>query len=136
MKKKVNHQYILLGITVLGFVFLGTFAFAQSQEQAQQKMQSSWEEQVENTFGLDQGLGRLLMSQEEWQEHHRAMQQMTVAEREQYRQETHSKLTERAKERGITFPDKPRQPCIKPFGGRGDRGSMGSAGGGMGGRGR
>lgn len=134
MKEKKNYQYILLGVIVLGFVFLSTFAFAQSQEQAQQKMQSSWEEQVENSFGLDRGLGRLLMSQEEWQEHHRAMQQMTVEEREQYRQEIHSKLTERAKERGITFPDKPRQPCIKPYGGRGGHDSMGPAGGGMGGR--
>jgi hypothetical protein len=128
MRRGKARRFILTGIIALGFIFAGSIAFSESQEQSekQQTIENRWEQEAEQTFGLGHGLGRLLMTNEEWQEHHRKMQQMTMEERNQYRQEIHSKMSERAQELGIVFPDKPRQPCDKPLGGRGGRGGMGS----------
>lgn len=66
-----------------------------------------WEKQAEETFYLGRGMGRQLMTQEEWQEHRQKMQTMGPEERATYREEWHKKMIERAKERGITMPEMP-----------------------------
>ena len=53
--------------------------------------------------------GSQLMTEQERQEHRAKMQSMkTEAERDRYRMEHHKKMQERAKERGVTLPDKPQ----------------------------
>jgi hypothetical protein len=47
------------------------------------------------------------MTEEEWKEHQTKMRTLKGAELEAYRQETHAKMMERAKERGITVPPGP-----------------------------
>jgi hypothetical protein len=57
----------------------------------------------------EQIYGSQLMTQQEREEHRAKMQSMkTEAERDRYRMEHHKKMQERAKERGVTLPDKPQ----------------------------
>lgn len=52
--------------------------------------------------------GRQLMTQEELQEHHRMMQSLDTPEaRQEYREQHHQRMLERARERGVTLPDEP-----------------------------
>lgn len=54
--------------------------------------------------------GRQLMTEQELAEHRARMRSFTTEqEREQYRQEHHKRMMERAHERGVTLPDEPRQ---------------------------
>lgn len=69
--------------------------------------EAKWEEQAEKSFGVGRGVGKKLMTKEEWREHQRKMQSMTPEEKEAYREEVHQSLKERAKEKGITIPDEP-----------------------------
>lgn len=69
--------------------------------------EEQWEQQAEETFQLGRGMGRQLMTQEEWLEHRQKMQSLSPEERERYRQEWHKKMVERAQERGITMPETP-----------------------------
>ncbi|HEX7785660.1 MAG TPA: hypothetical protein VF653_05520 [Methylomirabilota bacterium] len=66
-----------------------------------------WGQDAEKEFGLGRGLGPKLMTEEEWKEHHEKMRTLTGEERERYRRETHEKMRERAKERGIAMPAEP-----------------------------
>jgi 1,2-phenylacetyl-CoA epoxidase catalytic subunit len=70
--------------------------------------QNNWANEAEQTFRLGRGVGRQLMTQEEWREHQQKMKSMSQSEREKYREEWHQKMTERAREKGITLPDTPR----------------------------
>jgi hypothetical protein len=83
---------------------------APAQKQTQQQRAQAWDRQAEQSFMLGPGMGRQLMTQEEWAEHQQKMRTMTAQEREQYRQEIHARMQERAKEKGITLPDTPRGP--------------------------
>jgi hypothetical protein len=57
----------------------------------------------------EQVYGSQLMTEQERQEHRAKMQSMkTAEERERYRMEHHKKMQERAKEQGVTLPDKPQ----------------------------
>lgn len=83
-----------------------------------------------SVFAAEQVYGSQLMTQQERMEHRTKMQSMkTKKEREQYRMEHHMKMQERAKEKGVTLPDKP--PMRNPGMG-GGRGMGGGQGGGMG----
>lgn len=95
---------------------------------SQQMNQQRWMEQAEETFGLGRGLGRQLMTREEWRDHQRKMQQLSPEERQSYRNEWHRKLQERAREKGLSMPAGPGM-------GRGPEGGMMGPGSGMGGRG-
>ncbi len=55
----------------------------------------------------DAGLlyGANLMTQEEWREHHEAMQQLSAEQRLAYRRRMHVEMPERAHERGTKLPD-------------------------------
>ena len=66
-----------------------------------------WDQEAEQSFRMGRGMGRQLMTQEEWQEHQKKMRSMTSEERSRYREETHKQMMERAKEKGITIPDTP-----------------------------
>lgn len=73
----------------------------------------------------EQAYGWQLMTEQERQEHRAKMQSMkTAEERERYRIEHHKKMQERAKERGVTLPEMPRQ--------QGDGMGMGGQGSGRG----
>ncbi len=101
---------MIIGIGLCSLVaYSGTPAQAQTQGQktVQEQAQTRWEEQAEKNLGLGRGLGKRLMTEEEWREHHRKMQSMSATEREQYRKEVHQLMMERAKERGITVPETP-----------------------------
>ncbi len=66
-----------------------------------------WEEGSERAYGPGYGVGRELMTKEEWLEHRDKMRTLGPDERERYREEWHKKMVERAREKGITLPDKP-----------------------------
>ena len=95
----------------VGVIMVTPSAFAQTQEkpvtQDQQLGQQKWDQNAEKTFGLERGIGRQLMTQEEWQEHHQRMRQMNGQDCEQYRNEWQAKMQARAKEKGITLPGSP-----------------------------
>lgn len=56
----------------------------------------------------DAVFGRQLMTQEELQQHRQTMQGLaTKEERQQYRQQHHQRMLERARERGVTLPEEP-----------------------------
>lgn len=76
-------------------------------EKVKEVDEAKWEEQAERSFGVGRGLGKKLMTKEEWREHQRKMQSMTPEEKEAYRNEVHAELRERAKEKGIDMPDEP-----------------------------
>ena len=59
-----------------------------------------WGAQAEKEFRLGRGLAPQLMTEDEWKEHQEKMRSMSPEEREKYRQETHQKMQERAKEKG------------------------------------
>ncbi len=122
---------ILMAVLVLGSVLLlpPPAVSAEEDSGAQAQEETRWENRAEKSLGLGPGLARQLMTEEEWREHHRKMQTMTSEEREQYRKEVHQQMVERAKEKGVEIPDKPRRTD-------GDRGGKGMGGGRGGGRGR
>jgi hypothetical protein len=104
-------------------VWLCTMAPAAAQTQT--AAHTGWEQQAEESLYLPHGMGSQLMTQEEWQQHQQQMQGMTVQQRDQYRQEWHKKMMDRAKKRGLSMPE---MPAGHGMGG----GEMGH-GGGMGG---
>jgi hypothetical protein len=116
---------VIIGIGLCSLVaYYGTPAqarAAQEQKTVEEQAQTRWEEQAEKNIGLGKGLGRQLMTEEEWREHHRKMQSMSATEREQYRKEVHQLMMERAKERGIAVPETPgpRGPMKGPGPGKG-----------------
>ncbi len=82
----------------------------------------------------DQMYGSQLMTQQERQEHREKMQSMkTKEERERYRMEHHKKMQKRAKQQGVTLPDKPPASGSRKMDGSGSGGGWGSGGGGGGG---
>lgn len=64
----------------------------------------AWSGQAEETFMLGRGMGPRLMTEQEWREHQEKMRTMTAAEREQYRQEVHARMLERARDQGLAMP--------------------------------
>lgn len=65
--------------------------------------------------------GRQLMTEQERIEHRNKMRSFnTEQEREAYRIEHHKRMQERAREKGVTLPDRPQQrgKGMKGFGGR------------------
>ncbi len=113
----------LAGLVVLPFAFSVSAVGAQAEPQ--------WQQQAEKSFYLGRGMGRQLMTEQEWQEHHQKMQSMSPEERQKYREEWHEKMVERARERGITMPETPGPHG--PGKGMGPGGGMGpGSSGGMG----
>ena len=96
--------------------------------------QASWDNEADETFWLGRGMGRQLMTQEEWQEHRQKMQSLSPEERQRYREEWHKKMVEGVREQRITMPETagPRRG-YGPGSGMGSGGGMrGGSGGGMG----
>ena len=119
-------------VLALGFALLLVLTpTLSSAEEATEQKQTRWENQAEETFGIGMGLGRKLMTQEEWREHQRKMKTMTVEEHKQYRKEIHTQMVERAKERGITMPETsgPGSTADRPMRGGSGKGGRGGGGG-------
>jgi hypothetical protein len=110
-------------------IALFVLPFAPRPPVAQAQAEPTWERQAEQNFYLGPGMGRRLMTQEEWQEHWKKMQSMSPEERQKYRVEWHKKMVERARERGITMPETPgpRGPGA-PGSGTGPGGGRGRGG--------
>lgn len=66
-----------------------------------------WEAQADQALGAGRGVGRQLMTEEEWRAHHEQMRTLQGDERERVRREWHERMRERAKARGITLPETP-----------------------------
>ena len=66
-----------------------------------------WDQDADQTFRMRRGMGRQLMTEDEWKAHRDKMRGMTVEERSRYREEMHQRMMERAKEKGITVPETP-----------------------------
>jgi hypothetical protein len=92
---------------LLSLAGLLVFPFAFRPDDVRAQGQSQWEQQAEDQFRLGRGMGRRLMTEQEWREHWQKMQTMTPEERQKYREEWHKKMVERARERGITMPETP-----------------------------
>lgn len=123
-------------VCVLAFTQWPAFAEATEEQQLteeriQEQSQTRWDEQAEKTFGMAKGQGLKLMTQNEWREHQRKMQDMTAEEKERYRSEVHERMVERAKEKGIYLSDTPGPHGSDKTGTRG-RGKGGMGGGGRG----
>lgn len=94
-----------VSVVAMGMAALATGAAAQGGPPSGRGPR--WGQEAEKEFGLGRGLGPKLMTEEEWKEHHAKMQTLTGEERERYRRETHEKMRERAKERGVAMPAEP-----------------------------
>jgi hypothetical protein len=95
---------------VIGFAavasLMATRSFAQGPP-AGKGQGPRWDQEAEQTFRMRRGMGRQLMTEEQWQEHRQKMRAMTPEERSRYREEMHRQMMERAKGKGITMPDSP-----------------------------
>jgi hypothetical protein len=94
---RVKSLFVFLTVIGVSLFFLGQAHSAETATQGQ----AGWSQQAEETFFLTRGMGEQLMTQEEWANHQRQMQNMDEKEKENYRIETHGKLMERAQERGL-----------------------------------
>jgi hypothetical protein len=68
---------------------------------------TTWDQQAERTFRMGRGMGRQLMTEEEWKAHQQKMRTLSQEDLAKYRQEVHQKMVERAKEKGIAMPATP-----------------------------
>ena len=100
----------LLGVSVLvgALISISSFTYAEDQQRDQDKTRL----QVDKDLTQDQGRGRdqmygsQLMTQEERIQHRAQLRNAaTEGEREQIRNENHERMTQRAKERGVSIPD-------------------------------
>ena len=87
-----------VGVVIAGIAGIASDAVAQGPR---------WGQDAEKEFGLGRGMGPKLMTEEEWKQHHEKMRTLKGEDRERYRRETHDKMRERAKERGIAMPAEP-----------------------------
>jgi hypothetical protein len=60
-----------------------------------------WDHNAEQAFGLVSGLGRRLLTEEEWNVHRQVMESLSVMRRDHYRDEVHQQMMDRAKRRGF-----------------------------------
>lgn len=93
--------------TLVGGIFAVRTAQAQGPGTGPKGHGPHWGQDAEKTFGMGRGMGPKLMTEEEWKEHQAKMRTMTPEERQKYREETHAKMLERAKEKGIAMPPGP-----------------------------
>ena len=63
-----------------------------------------WDQDAEQAFGLVEGLGRRLLTEEEWEAHRQVLESLLGPRREQYRDEVHQVMMDRAKRREILVP--------------------------------
>ena len=102
MAHKESIRWLILThwlITLLGL------HFPMREAQGQAEVPSRWERQAEESFNLAPGMGRRLMSEQEWKEYQQKMRRIDPADREGYRAEWYEKIVERARERAIKTPE-------------------------------
>lgn len=123
-----------LTMTALTSVLVFAAASALAADQDQTRTQDQTKDQIQDkTKTQDQIYGSQLMTQQERNEYRNRMRSAkTAQEQEQIRAEHHERMKVRAKERGVTLPDKP--PAKGSGMGPGGMGPGGMGpGGGMGG---
>jgi hypothetical protein len=94
-------------IALLGGSVVAAATRASAQGPPPGKGGGGWAAGAEKEFGIGAGMGPKLMTEAEWKEHQAKMRTLTGAERDAYRRETHAKMAERAKERGIEMRPMP-----------------------------
>lgn len=124
----MDRRFVAMAIAVIGCI-LATNAAAQVREQQEAEVrtqnQGAGTGQRVQTQTQEQIYGSQLMTQQERNEYRNRMGAATSQEeRERVRAEHHTRMQERAKQRGVTLPDQPPQ--------RGMGGGMGPGMGGMG----
>lgn len=105
-------KYLKAGLWVTAIMVSFIFLFGASDVRAQQtspgtKSGANWSMQAEESFYLNSGMAERLMTQDEWQKYSQKMQGMKADEREEFRREMHSKMMDRAREKGLQVPDVP-----------------------------
>lgn len=134
----------LISATIVALYSLAGASWAAEAEQAQQQVQKK-EQVQQQTTSREQVYGSQLMTRQERIEHRNKLRAAkTAEERQQIRAEHHTRMQERARERGVTLPDMPPaagggKGMGPGGGGMGPGGGMGGGmgpGGGMGGGGR
>lgn len=105
LKRKIFLSLAIIAVLVFagGYLYTGP---AMADEEAEES-ESGWETRAEKSFGIGHGLGRKLMTEDEWKEHQQKMRTMTSEEKIEYRRKVHEELRERAAEKGIKMPEKP-----------------------------
>jgi len=86
------------------------------------------------SYSAEEAYGWSIMSEQERIQHRETMRNLkTQEEQERYRMEHHNKMQERAKAKGVTLPDSPRDRMMDKMQDRTGSGSGSGMGGGMGG---
>lgn len=122
----------LISATIVTLYSAASAAWAAEPEQVKEQAQ-------QQTASGEQVYGSQLMTQQERLEHRNKLRAAkTAEEREQIRAEHHTRMQERAKEKGVTLPEMPPATGTRKGMGTGPRDGMGpgsgmSPGGGMGG---
>lgn len=122
----------LISATIVALYSAASAAWAAEPEQVKEQAR-------QQTASGEQVYGSQLMTQQERLEHRNKLRAAkTAEEREQIRAEHHTRMQERAKEKGVTLPDEPPVAGARKGMGTGPRDGMGpgsgmSPGGGMGG---
>ena len=120
---------LVLALTGLLLPWVVSVAADQESKQIKEQEKAKVQQQVEEKRMM---YGWELMTVEERAKHRAKMQSFTTQEeREAYRRQHHERMQARAKEKGVTLPDKPRQ-----WGNRGAGGGGGAGPGGGGGKNR
>ena len=63
-----------------------------------------WDQVAEQAFGLVEGLGRRLLTEEEWEVHRQVLESLLGPRQDLYRDEVHQVMMDRAKRREILAP--------------------------------
>jgi len=146
----MKSKLFIVNVTALTLIIFGIIGFSatsfaadqdrdqvqdQDQDQDQTQIQSQSKTQ-QTTQAQDQSsrnepvYGWELMSVKERQEHRAKMQKMkTQKERTAYLEQHHKQMEERAKERGVSLPDRPMMGNRQPGGGFGPGPGAGGGGG-------
>ena len=114
---------VALSALAIGFGLNGALPLGSSPDVAQAaQSKGRWYSEAEKTFRLGPGIGRQLMTEQEWREHQHKMRGMKQADRDKYREEWHQKMIERAREKGIKIPESPPRKGPGPGAGPGGPG--------------
>lgn len=121
----------LISATIVALYSAVGASWAAEGEQVQQQIQKK-EQVQQQTTSREQVYGSQLMTRQERIEHRNKLRTAkTAEEREQIRAEHHTRMQERAREKGVTLPDMPPPAGAGKGMGPGG-GGMGPGGGGMG----
>lgn len=133
-------KFLFVASHALMLMFISTSIYAADQEQLQSQTQKQMQakKQLQAKTDKDTIYGWELMSVKERNEHRAKMRSLkTQEERTAYLEQHHKKMQQRAKEKGVTLPDRPMRSGLGagpgPGAGPGAGAGRGAGGGGGGG---